>query len=263
MRRCILLVCAFAGVFSATAEAALPDGTRPVSRELRALGVSVTWPLRSAAAQVMPGTKLLVAVRQPSGRRTVRVALSEVDRTGRTSTVVGVARIKRGTVTLTVPRKFSATYALTLRVGARHYRSWVSTTKTATEAPAPDTLVPGASTLPEDPPSCPPVGTAVASLTLSAPVVPAGGTLGFTALNEGTTCLTGGAGYGLEQRVGEGWVDVTPSDPVPAIAYIVRPQASLSLTARIPQETVPGRYRLVVTLTPIATPLTAEFDVTG
>lgn len=285
LRRGLLFVLAAASLAGGLVPASVfaaerPSGSRPDAKHLRALGLDVTWPLRTGSQSVAPNTTLRVRVRPRAGRRVTPVLLvfSEVTASGKHRRRLLERRVRRGTFTVVVPAAGGAHYALTLKAGKRTYRSWVRTPSSPTASqdgyvptPAPGDYRPVAPG-PGPPWTCgDPAATTTVAVTLSATTVRPGGWLMYTLRNTGTACLRTGPEGSLEQLVDGQW---TPSpvwrEPKP-LAFGLTPGGALDNGFTIWGDTPPGRYRVTVradvvadfgTVAPIGvTAASAEFDV--
>ena len=214
---------------------------RPPDRAaLRALGVSVTWPVSGSEASVRAGEYLSVEVR--SRRRQVRVALVRLSGEGRPG-VVAQRRLRRGAFRTRLPST-GGRYRLQLEVAGRRWSTII------------EALLP----------TCPQAGRTEGALRLSSTVVRAGDAIDVSVINTGATCLQGGVDYFYERLREDGsWERVPTNDAFPAIGVITQPRTTSSHRATIARELQPGRHRLVKPLSGPAGPITlvAEFDVTG
>jgi hypothetical protein len=223
------------GVVPSAADAKPPDRAA-----LRALGVSVTWPVSGSAASVRAGEYLSVEVR--SRRRQVRVALVRLSGEGRPG-VVAQRRLRRGAFRTRLPST-GGRYRLQLDVAGRRW-------STAIEA-----LLP----------TCPPAGRTEGALRLSATTVRRGDVIEVTVINTGTTCLSGGWDFFYERLREDGtWERVPANHPTPAIGVVTQPRTTTEHDALVFEELEPGRHRLVKPLSSPSGPLTliAELDVVG
>jgi hypothetical protein len=210
-----------------------PAGAVPDAQALRHAGLAVTWPLHASTTTAAPGTRLTVTVRRlRAGAPRATVELLRVARSGRVLERIAARRLRSGHARFTVPAGTSTHWALHLQAGRLAYTSWID--------PPPGM-----------PDPCPSSGTPAATLTLAAPTLPAGGSIGYTLRDTGT------------------WADVPSTKSFITIAYILRPGTAYSGTATPEPSMTPGHYRLVVgyTPSPVTAPVvsepvaTAEVDV--
>lgn len=270
-----------AGPPQSAAVAKTPAGSLPDAGALRAQGVRVSWPLRTATASLAPGTVLRVHVKPVVSRkrRTVRLAFVRTTATGRPLRTLFSQRLRRGTFTAVVPGPVGATHHLTLTVGRRVYRSIITTAAPPASAgpsaasdyvapvPPPTSgpyLDPGPG-IPVIPP-CSSSGTASALLRVSVSQVAPGGTVGYEATNASQRCLVPKLSTRVERRDGDAWVPVGMSSYVPGGQSLLLPGDLYSGTVTLRPDADPGRHRLTlvfdVTLSyPDTVEASAEFDV--
>jgi hypothetical protein len=243
-RAAALLVAALAAL------AAAPAHAKPG----HAGGTRIDWPLKQATTTVAPGTTLTVTVRRTgkAGRSApVTVSLVRITRTGKAMRRVATRRAREGRLSVRVPKGDGRLYELRLTLGRLHQVGRVRTPA----APVPATPAPPTTPAPSPAPSPAPTpgadcladGTLAATLRLDAPDTPVhpGDRIAFTLTATGTGCLLTGAGGGLQRRADDGtWVTVPLTEPVPAIAVVVKPGQGLSTSVRVPDDAPPGRYRV-------------------
>jgi hypothetical protein len=111
----------------------------------------------------------------------------------------------------------------------------------------------------------------------SAALIPAavfaerGGRLTYEILNTGTERILFGDAYRLERQAGRAWVMVNRNVFFRTVGHMLEPGARKRLTARIPEDALPGHYRISAEISsddPSLTPLlrervtiSSEFDV--
>lgn len=220
------------------ASAALPAPKPPSAAAMKKLGVRVVWPAGRRVMTVEPGERLHVRVRRAGGA-TPRVTLVRVDSRGRRMRQVGTDAGRRGVLSVTVPERAGARYALQLQVGPERFWSWLQAQPApepvvappplpapepplAPAPPPPPPLAPAPSPAPPSGPGGPPVyshpglpcpasgGTASATHSLDRVQARAGERVQVTITNTGDTCLYDELdSYWERQLVGGGWERVS------------------------------------------------------
>jgi hypothetical protein len=222
---------------------------------LHVAGLRVVWPLHDMRATLPAGTRLTVRVRRAGHAHTTaaHLAFVQVTASGQPLRRIAAATLRHGTFVVRVPRRDATHYALTLRAGSLHHRSWIDTPS----SPAPAT--PTAPTTTTTPAPAPPEpsglpctgsvpGTPSAAMHVSQTTVLPGSSVPYSVENTGSDCLNGGLWYSWERQTNSGWVPVPFEVTVLTMAIILEPSKSFSNTALVGPDFAPGHYRLTTVL---------------
>lgn len=271
---------------------------RASTDDLAERGVSVSWPIAASTAKISPGSKLRVTFdRQGRGRpRSVDVRVVRLSRSGRRLHTLRRQRLRHsGKVVVKLPQKMGRRYLVSVRTGKVRSRTVLRTgiplpvapppVVVPAAAPAPVPLaedggappVPEATPVPVAPPAPVPTCNFVESvLDLRRPTAAlhiaqgparAGEARTYEIENTSQSCVFGGAGYYWERFLGERWgverwmsVPHSPVRSFPPDVTGLPAGQRWSGTAVVPDNAIPGRYRLTV-LWFVAGSLRAQIDV--
>ncbi len=211
----------------------------------RAGGYVIGWPSASSLAAMSPGDAVRVSLVRRAGarHRLAVVSLLRVASSGRPIAVVARRRVRRrGTFTARLPAGRAGRYRLRVAIaGSRWSRSF-----RASPAPSVPAPVPGPAPVPVPPfPSCFDFPDVRGTLGVAPASTRPGQTMTMAVTNTGTSCLR--TGYGARWQIyrdGD-WDDIPLNRPVPAILLYVQPGNTFTEDFLVPQDAVPGRYRLL------------------
>ncbi|MDO8213257.1 immunoglobulin-like domain-containing protein [Conexibacter sp. CPCC 206217] len=250
-----LLGAALLGAAALPAAAGAASGGRPA--RAKGPGVRLTWPLRGSRVTVLPGAVVTVRVRARwRGSARVTIALTRA----RDRRVLKRRTRRAGRFSAKLPAATGVSYVLSARADRRLLR------RTTLVVPAPRRAQPSDEpSAKQPPPASPPLacswstpsqGPFSGTFTGDKTVIDYGETLTVTFTNTSPqACLTGGVGYRVERRGGDGtWVLARLSVPFPAIPAHLPPGSSASVSFTADDrwlETrdgsfplLPGRYRI-------------------
>lgn len=237
----------------------MPAANPPKKSALRAVGLRISWPISASEVNLRPGTRLVVRVSRVRGARTrrpkARIKLVRVDARGRAIKAVARRAMRAGTFVVRLPSRAGARYALRLAVGKQRYWSWIATSEPA--APVLEPILPLS--------ACPRPGPSAGHARVDPPTGRSWDRLTVSLTNTGSSCLTGGVGYGWERQLAGGrWEEVRPDPyPAPALPFGAAPGQTSTHGAFVWPELDPGPHRLVKTVEGNDGPLllSARFEV--
>jgi hypothetical protein len=223
--------------------ASAPPAQLPPTRAID--GVRIVWPARQASVRLSAGALVRVRVRSDGPRS--RVRLVRVTASGKPMRTIARATLRSGSFSVALPLVAPARYALRAQVAGHRYWSWIVVAASPTPpAPAPTPTPVPPSGPPTDPLRCADGGgSRGVQLVLGAASAAAGGQMPYKIVNSGTSCLTIGAAYVLQQQQPDGSWRSLPGPPFPLWAALLNPGASFAKSAAIPASAAAGSYRVL------------------
>ncbi|MBB4664025.1 immunoglobulin-like domain-containing protein [Conexibacter arvalis] len=262
MRTKPMLVAAAAAAGTLLAPSAALAAKPPTAKALEPFGLTATWPVRGAKAEVAAGAKLTVSLRRgaraPKARRaSARVTLLRLAGAGAPARTVTTRPLRGGTgrVTVRLPAAKGVSYALRLKVRGKLFASRlnVPAARPVTPEPSPAPPAPDPAPAPEPappftpvikPPACP-SGTAEVTHHLWSDVI-VETSADLTLRNSGTGCLRYTWSFTIERKQEDGsWTEVPSGVGFLAVVRLLQPGETVRYDWKVPDETPPGRYRLV------------------